>query len=330
MGVLMGVRERVGQAMDRRLIDLAMGVPGIEHYERPEYQDELQLLRGQRAALANIPDATIGNVGLAIRSVATIGLLAAIHPVLAFLPLFGIPSLVLGGATERRRQRFQEHAIERERAYNWLYHTATERDLGKELRVFGAGWPILRRHDRLSDEVVDELSRSEAKTSLLSASGWLVFAAGFFLAVWLVVEEARSGRATPGDVVLALGVGPAGQQPADGRGVDGLVPPPHHAWDTGSSGSPTTPRRRSPPCARTARRRCRRPTGSTSASPSKGCPSGTRAPRPTSSSGSTSCSRRVRRWRWSATTARGSRRSSSCCVDSTSRPRAGSSSTVAR
>ena len=204
MGVLMGLRERVGQAMDRRLIGLAMRVPGIEHYERPEYQDELQLLRNQRGSLANIPDATIGNVGLLVRTVTTIGLLVAIHPSLGILPLFGIPALVFGGMAERRRQRLQEQVMERYRSALWLYHTATERDMGKELRVFGTRAALRRRHDEISGEVRGEIAASENRTGALSAAGWLVFAGGFIAAIATVVNEARQGRATPGDVVLTI------------------------------------------------------------------------------------------------------------------------------
>lgn len=204
VGVLMGVRERVGQAMDRHLIGLAMGVPGIDHYERPDYQDELQLLRNQRGALANIPDATIGNVGLVLRGITTIGLLVAIQPTLALLPLFGIPAIVLGGVAERRRYRVQEKTAQRNRGAHWLYATATERDLGKELRVFGARKAILRRHDKLSREVRREVTANENRTSALSAAGWLVFTAGFVGAIALVANEVRLGRATTGDLVLTM------------------------------------------------------------------------------------------------------------------------------
>lgn len=204
IGVLMGIRERVGQAMDRLLMDLAMRVPGIEHYERPDYQDELQLLRNQRMALANIPDATISNVGLIVRSVTTIGLLAAIHPALVVLPAFGVPAVVLGGMAERRRQRLYEQVAERNRAAHWMYATATERELGKELRIFGARKGILKRHDDLSAGVTGEAIANENKTSALSAAGWLVFAAGFVGAIALVANEVRHGRATPGDLVLTL------------------------------------------------------------------------------------------------------------------------------
>ncbi|HVF08804.1 MAG TPA: ABC transporter ATP-binding protein, partial [Actinomycetota bacterium] len=204
IGVLMGLRERVGQEMDRRLIGLAMGVPGIEHYERPQYQDELQLLRGQRSNLANIPDAAIGNIGLIIRSISTLGLLAAVHPSLALLPVFGIPAIVIGGMAERRRRKLQEAIMQRLRSVFWLYATTTERDLGKELRVFGVRRSMRRRHDTLSAEITGEVATSEVRTSALGATGWLVFALGFVAAITLVANEVRRGRATPGDLVLTI------------------------------------------------------------------------------------------------------------------------------
>jgi ATP-binding cassette, subfamily B, bacterial len=204
LSFLMAVRERVGQAMDRSLIDLAMGVPGIEHYERPDYQNELRLLRQQRGALANIPDATISNLGLIIRGATTLGLLIAIHPLLALVPLFGVPSVVFGGVAERRRQRLNERAIERARKYTWLYEAATSRNLGKELRVFSARRAMRRRHDQLSKEVTDEITQNSAGTEALVGLGWLIFSFGFVAAVVLVAHQVTRGQATPGDLVLAL------------------------------------------------------------------------------------------------------------------------------
>ena len=204
LSFLMAVRERVGQAMDRQLIDLAMGVPGIEHYERPDYQNELRLLRQQRGSLANIPDATISNVGLMVRGATTLGLLIAIHPALALLPVFGIPSVVFGGITERRRQRLNDRVIERARKYGWLYAAATNRNVGKELRVLSAGGAVRRRHDELSREVTDEITKNSAGTEALVGLGWLIFSFGFVAAIVLVAHQVTIGKATPGDLILTL------------------------------------------------------------------------------------------------------------------------------
>src|SRR3954453_212090 len=41
----MHVRERTTHAVDQELVDLAGRVPGLEHFERAEYADKVELLR---------------------------------------------------------------------------------------------------------------------------------------------------------------------------------------------------------------------------------------------------------------------------------------------
>src|SRR5579872_3581199 len=43
--VMFTVAERAGATIDRRLMELMAGIPGLEHHERPEYLDRLDLLR---------------------------------------------------------------------------------------------------------------------------------------------------------------------------------------------------------------------------------------------------------------------------------------------
>ena len=43
-----GLRENVGAYLDARLIELVSSVPGLEHHERSDYLDEIELLRTQR------------------------------------------------------------------------------------------------------------------------------------------------------------------------------------------------------------------------------------------------------------------------------------------
>src|ERR687888_2736573 len=67
---------------------LQAGVPGIEHHERPEYLDRLQILKDQVFLLDHMYGAFMGVVGLVLMLVVTVGLLASIHPVLVLLALF--------------------------------------------------------------------------------------------------------------------------------------------------------------------------------------------------------------------------------------------------
>ncbi|HEX2093557.1 MAG TPA: hypothetical protein VHG28_14215, partial [Longimicrobiaceae bacterium] len=43
--------EKVGLALDRELATLASELPGLEHHERADYQDRLELLRQQQGVL---------------------------------------------------------------------------------------------------------------------------------------------------------------------------------------------------------------------------------------------------------------------------------------
>ncbi|HEX2186324.1 MAG TPA: ABC transporter ATP-binding protein, partial [Chloroflexota bacterium] len=129
---------------------------------------------------------------------------AALHPALALLPLFGIPSLVASAKAARIRRRLEEGVAEHRRLETHLQSLAWDAWPGKEVRVFGLTDELLQRHER-TRAVVDRLEdRESLKATLLSGAGWLVFAAGFVGAIAFVVAEAAAGRATVGDVVLAL------------------------------------------------------------------------------------------------------------------------------
>src|SRR5450631_1923421 len=47
------LRENTQMYLDAHLMDLTAGIPGLEHHERPEYLDNVELVRAERWALAN-------------------------------------------------------------------------------------------------------------------------------------------------------------------------------------------------------------------------------------------------------------------------------------
>ena len=64
------LRERTGLALEERLARLSLGVPGLEHHERPDYRDTLALLREERGRLGDSFYAIISGLQLggALRS----------------------------------------------------------------------------------------------------------------------------------------------------------------------------------------------------------------------------------------------------------------------
>ena len=200
----MVLREKVGELMDRRVMRLAMAVPGLEHHERADYLDEIEILRTQRDQLSSSVQALVMNIGMFCRVVGTVGLLAALHPALVLLPLFGLPSLFTAAMAEKRRQKLLERVAEPMRVTRHLLETTTTAAPAKELRLFGLGPVLVARHRTLWHELDVMQDRTAQQTGALSALGWAIFGVGFAGALALVAHRAINGQAGPGDVVLAM------------------------------------------------------------------------------------------------------------------------------
>jgi ATP-binding cassette subfamily B protein len=198
------LRENVSAYMDRRLIRLVAGVPGLEHHERPDYHDEVELLRTNRDALGGAMEATVNNIGALTQIVGTVALLGRVHPVLLLLPVLGVPSIALGAMAERMRQKIMERTAEATRVSHHLFELATTAQAGKELRIFGVGPELVARHDANRREVTRIHDRNQVVFTALTAVGWLLFAAGFTGALVLVANRIISGDASIGDLVLTL------------------------------------------------------------------------------------------------------------------------------
>jgi len=200
----MVLREKVGELMDRRIMSLTLAVPSLEHHERADYLDEIEILRTQRDQLSSSVQAVVMNIGMLCRVAGVVGVLATLHPLLALLPLFGIPSLLTAATAERRRQRALERCAEPLRVTRHLLETATTAGPAKEIRLFGLGPTLRSRHAELwreSDLVQDHTARV---SGAFSALGWAVFGIGFVGAIALIAHRAIGGHANLGDVFLAL------------------------------------------------------------------------------------------------------------------------------
>ncbi len=190
--------------MEQRLILLANGSAGIEHQERSEYADRLQVLQQEIQQVQNGLYAVLALSSLAVAIGITGLLLALVNPVLLLLPLVAIPPLVCGQRAQEVLDRAREETAPDTRLALHLFHLATAAGPAKELRVFRLQNEIQRRHHELWDRTTDRLWKAQLKATGLRAAGQLVFAAGYVAAVLLVVSDAIGGRRSIGDVVLAI------------------------------------------------------------------------------------------------------------------------------
>lgn len=205
----MGMEERTRLYIERRIVDLVTGLPGLEHHERPEYLNELDRLRSERAQLTQPAGPVVFLFTTLVTAVGSLGLLATVDPLLLLLPLFGIPSVLTGLRAERWRVASWERITEPERLRHHLLQLLTVPRFAKEIRLFGLGAEFIRREREIGEQNTSDLARTSVRGGMLTSAGWLSFAVGFVGAVVFVVARAVQGQATVGDVVLTLAL--AGQ-----------------------------------------------------------------------------------------------------------------------
>ncbi len=198
--------ERAGELIDRQLIGLVAGIPGLEHHERPDYADEVALVRSQRHLLAEATNGVVLNLRMWVALIGSAALLFRLDPLLVLLPLFGLGSLRTGGRANRIRKRLEERNAERGRLRRHLFTMATTAAPAKEVRVFGLADELVARHGTVVGAMVADSARAAWQRSWLEVAGSLCFAVGYVGSVALVLVRALRGEATPGDVVLALGL----------------------------------------------------------------------------------------------------------------------------
>ena len=200
----MRVMERASHAIDQELMRLAGGAPGLEHMERPDYADRVELLRNSRRQLGQVSDAIVWNIQTILQLVTTTAVLAGAHPLLMLLPLFALPALVVSQRTVWSLEELQERLAERARTRIHLFKTALSPVAAKEVRVFGMQDTLIARYDEIWRSTDREILRVNSTFQAKNVAAWLVFACGYVGAIALVARDAVEGRASAGDVVLAI------------------------------------------------------------------------------------------------------------------------------
>ncbi len=138
--------ERVQLALERDLIDLSNGSAGLEHHERPDYADKLRVVT-QEVDWAGwgVMGTLFSAIGLGMGSIITAFLLATLNPWLLLLPIFAIPSLVLGRRGEVVMGTAREDAAPFTRRVRHVFRLAIDAGPAKELRACGLGEEMYRR-----------------------------------------------------------------------------------------------------------------------------------------------------------------------------------------
>ncbi|MGH9122973.1 MAG: hypothetical protein ACRDYC_13700, partial [Acidimicrobiales bacterium] len=182
------LEERTAHYVDLEIFGIVAGLPDLEHLESSDNLDRVERLRREQWLLSMSVPALVSNFALYTRVAASIGLLASVDPLLLLLLVFAVPSLLAGGKAERIRLVGIDKQQKRWRRI-WDLFKLTARAPAKEVRVFGLGPELLRRH-RMESEAVAAYERHDRLVgAALISTGRAVFALGYVGAIALVAAR---------------------------------------------------------------------------------------------------------------------------------------------
>ena len=203
----MRLRENTQLYLDARIMGTTAGIAGLEHHERSDYLDEVELIRAERGYLANPFNPISWSVASVVQTSVVIVLLARVHPLLALLPVAGIPTAVLAARLERGVISLRQTQAAGNRRMRHLLELTTEEPAGKEVRLSALGPTLLlRRHEEFTALEKQQVALASRQLRW-SAVGVACFATGYALAVLWAIHLQQAGAITVGSVVLVLSLG---------------------------------------------------------------------------------------------------------------------------
>jgi ATP-binding cassette subfamily B protein len=186
------------------LMTLSNGSVGMEHHERSDYADMLTVLHTESKRFAYALFALFNIFGVLLSVVFTAVLLSQLNPLLLLLPPAAVPPLLAGRRAERILDQARTDTAEPTRVASNLFRLSSSARYAGELRVFGLGAEVRRRHAELWATATRGLGRAHTQAVALRAAGQLVFGLAYVGAVILVIREAIDGQHGVGDVVLVI------------------------------------------------------------------------------------------------------------------------------
>src|SRR5437588_343558 len=153
-------RDQVTIALESHVAWLQASVAMVEHHERPVYLDRLAMLRNQVFVLDHMYMSLFTTCGWVLRLGVTVALLVSIHPALALLAAFALPTVLTSTWRPGVERAAEERGASANRLARHLFDVATTAPPGKEVRVTRIGARLVAQRradvpapDRLGDGI---------------------------------------------------------------------------------------------------------------------------------------------------------------------------------
>jgi ATP-binding cassette, subfamily B, bacterial len=197
-------RERATIVIESHVARLHANAVTLEHHERPEHLDRLQILRDHAFLLNHLYQSFLGTAGSIARVALTVGLLVWVHPALALLALFAVPTILTSSWRAGVERATEERAAPQRRLARHFFDLATAAGPGKEIRVLGIGGLVARRRRGAWDAWYAPVAATRLRSAAAHAAAWALFGTAY---VGAVVFATVVLRASAGDVLLVLAAG---------------------------------------------------------------------------------------------------------------------------
>ena len=197
-------RDKVTIALEAHVASLLASVATIAHHERPDYLDRLAMLRDQVFVLDHMYMSLFSTCGWILRLGVTVAFLMSIHPALALLAVFAVPTVLTSTWRPAVERLASERGAPANRLARHLFTTATTAMPGKEVRVTGIGERLVTRRREAWERWYGPVSTARWGSAAWHTLAWAVFGGAYVGAVVFV----SSGLSRPaGDVLLVLAAG---------------------------------------------------------------------------------------------------------------------------
>ena len=197
-------RDRVAVALESHVARLQASVTTIAHHERPEYLDRLAMLRDQVFVLDHMYASLFSTCGWILRLGVTVALLVSIHPALALLAVFALPTVFTSTWRPGVERTAEERAAPANRLARHLFNVATTAAPAKEVRVTRIGERLVQDRREAWECWYRPVAAARWGSAAWYTVAWAIFGAAY---VGAVVFVATRPGATAGQVLLVLAAG---------------------------------------------------------------------------------------------------------------------------
>src|SRR5438309_2049923 len=161
--------------------DLPPALPSMWRVLKLGYRNEPWLLAAAfgLSQIAALPDALLAPWGWILRLGVTVGLLMSIHPGLAILAVFALPTVLTSTWRPGVERTAEERGAQAGRLAQHLFMTATTAPPGKEVRVTGIGRRLVRERREAWERWYARVSAARWASAGWRTLAWAIFGGAY-------------------------------------------------------------------------------------------------------------------------------------------------------